>query len=55
MCLPPYLSSGLPVQQEKKVEASVVVLKWSQTAALLLEEYMQGALAFRAELIGFSN
>ena len=55
MCLPPYLSSGLPVQQEKKVEAAVVVLKWSQTAAVLLEEYMLGFLASMAGLSNFSN
>ena len=55
MCLPPYLSSGLPVQQEKKVEAAVVVLKWSQTTAVLLEEYMQGVLASMAGFSGFSN
>ena len=46
MCLPPYLNSGLPVQQEKKVEAAVVVF---------LEEYMQGVLASMAGLSGFSN
>ena len=46
MCLPPYLNSGLPVQQEKKVEAAVVVF---------LEEYMLGVLASMAGLSGFSN
>ena len=46
MCLPPYLSSGLPVQQEKKVEAAVVVF---------LEEYMHGVLASMAGLSGFSS
>ena len=37
------------------MEAAVVVLKWSQTAAVLLEEYMQGVLASMVGLSGFSN
>ena len=45
MCPPLYLNSGSLAQQEKKVEAAAVVLKWSQTAAVLLEGHMQGVLA----------
>ena len=55
MCLPPYLSSGSPVQQEKKVEATVAVSKWSQNAAVFLKGYMQGVLASMVGLSGFSN
>ena len=45
MCLPLCLNSELPAQQEKKVEeAAAAVLKWSQTAAVLLEGHMQGVL-----------
>ena len=40
----PCLNSELPALQEKKVEV-VAVLKWSQTAAMLLGEHMQGVLA----------
>ena len=39
-CLPLFLNSELPAQHEKKVEAAAVVLKWSQTAAVLLEGHM---------------
>ena len=46
MCLPPYLSSGSPAQQEKKVEAAVVVLKWSQIAAVLLGGTYAGGFGF---------
>ena len=41
----PYLNSELPARQEKKVEAAAVVLRWSQTAVVLLGEHMQGVLA----------
>ena len=37
------------------MEAAAAVLKWSQTAAVLLEGHMQGVLAFMAWLSGFSN
>ena len=37
------------------MEAAAVVLKWSQTAAVLLEGHMQGVLASMADLSGFSN
>ena len=37
------------------MEAATVVLKWSQTAAVLLEGHMQGVLASMAGLSGFSN
>ena len=37
------------------MEAAVVVLKWSQNAAMLLEGYMQGVLASMVGLSGFSN
>ena len=40
----PCLNSELLALQEKKVEV-VVVLKWSQTASVLLGEHMQGVLA----------
>ena len=32
------------------MEAAAVVLKWSQTAVVLLEGYMQGVLAFKIGL-----
>ena len=54
-CLPLYLSSGSPVEQEKTVEATVVVLKWSQTSDVLLEGRMQGVLASMTGLDDFSN
>ena len=37
------------------MEAAAAVLKWSQTAAVLLEGHMQGVLASMAGLSGFSN
>ena len=37
------------------MEAAAVVLKWSQNAAVLLEEHMQGVLASMEGLSGFSN
>ena len=37
------------------MEAGVVMLKWSQTAAVLLEKYMQGVFSSMAGLSGFSN
>ena len=55
MCLPLYLSSGSPAQQEKKVEAAAVVLKWSQTATVLLEGHMQGVLVSMTGLDDFFN
>ena len=55
MCLPLYSNSGLPAQQEKKVEAAAVVLMWSQTAAVLLKGYMQGVFASMIGLDDFSN
>ena len=55
MCLPLYLNSGSPAQQEKIVEVAVVVLKRSQTAAVLLEGHMQGVLASMTGLDDFSN
>ena len=55
MCPPLYLDSGSLAQSEKKVEAAAVVLKWSQTGAVLLEGHMQGVLASMAGLSGFSN
>ena len=53
--LPLYLNSGSLAEQEKKVEAVAVVLKWSQTAAVLLEGHMLGVLASMIGLDGFSN
>ena len=55
MCLPLYLNSGSPAQQEKKVEAATVVLKWSKTAAVLLVGHMQGVLGSMTGLDDFSN
>ena len=55
MCLPLYLNSGSPTQQEKKVEVAVVVLKWSQTADVLLVGHMQRVLASMTGLDDFSN
>ena len=55
MCPPLYLNSGSLAQQEKKVKAAAVVLKWSQTAAVLLEGHMKGVLASMTGLDGFSN
>ena len=55
MCLPLYLNLGSLAQLERKVEAAAVVLKWSQTATVLLEGHMQGVLASMAGLSGFSN
>ena len=55
MCLPLCLNLGLPAQQEKKVEATAVVLKWSQTVVVLLKEYMQGVSASMTGLDDFSN
>ena len=49
------LNSGLPAQQEKKVEVAAVVLKWSQTAVVLLKGYIQGVLASMIDLDDFSN
>ena len=37
------------------MEAAAAVLKWSQTAVVLLEGHMQGVLASMAGLSGFSN
>ena len=37
------------------MEAAAVVLKWSQTAAMLLEGHMQGVLASMTGLDDFSN
>ena len=37
------------------MEAAVVVLKWSQTAVVLLEGHMQGVLASMIGLDDFSN
>ena len=37
------------------MEAAVVLLKWSQTATVLLEGHMQGVLASMAGLSCFSN
>ena len=45
MCLPLCLNLELPAQQEKKVEAAAVVLRWSQTAAVLLGGNIQGVFA----------
>ena len=43
---PPCSNSRWHAQQEKKVEvAAAVVLRWSQTAAVLLGGHMQGVLA----------
>ena len=55
MCLPLFLNSGLPTHREKKVEAAVVVLKWTQTTAMLLKGYIQGVLASMTGLDDFSN
>ena len=55
MCLPLYLNLGSPAQQEKKVEAAAVVLKWSQTVVVLLVGHMQGVLASMTGLDDFSN
>ena len=55
MCLPVCSNSGLPAQEEKKVEATAVVLKWSQTTAVLLKGYIQGVLASMIGLNDFSN
>ena len=41
----PCLNPVLPAQQEKKVEAFAVVLRWIQTVVVLLGEHMQGVLA----------
>ena len=53
MCLPLCLNSEFLAQQEKKVEA--VVLKWSQTAVVLLDGHMQGILASMKGLDDFSS
>ena len=45
MCLLLFLNLELPAQKEKKVEAAAVVLKRSQTVAVLLGGHMQGVLA----------
>ena len=45
----------MPAQQEKKVEAAVVVLMWSQTVVVLLGWHMQGVLASMKGLDDFSN
>ena len=37
------------------MEAAAIVLKWSQTAAVLLEGYMQGVLASMIGLDDFSS
>ena len=37
------------------MEVAAIVLKWSQTAVVLLEGRMQGVLASMAGLSGFSN
>ena len=37
------------------MEAAAVVLKWSQTAAVLLEGHMQRVLSSMEGLSGFSN
>ena len=37
------------------MEAGIVVLKWSQTAVVLLEGHMQGVLASMTGLDDFSN
>ena len=37
------------------MEAAAVVLKWSQTAVMLLKGYMQGVLAYMIGLDDFSN
>ena len=55
MCLPLYLNLGSPAQQEKKVEAAAVVLKWSRIAAVFLVGRMQGVLASMTSLDDFSN
>ena len=55
-CLPLCLNSEFPAQQGKKVEAAAAtVLKWSQTAVVLVEGHMQGVLASMKGLDGFSN
>ena len=54
-CQPLCLNSELPTRQEKKVEAAAAMLKWSQTAAVLLEGHMQGALASMKGLDDFSS
>ena len=55
MCLPLYLNSGSPAQQEKKVEMAAVVLKWSRTAVVFLVGRMQGVLVSMTGLDDFSN
>ena len=42
-------------QQERKVEVAAIVLKWSQTAVVLLEGHMQGVLASMTSLDDFSD
>ena len=54
MCLPLCLNSEFPAQQEKKVEAAVM-LKWSQIAVVLLGRHMQGVLASMKGWDDFSN
>ena len=54
-CLLPCLNSELLAQQEKKVKAATVVLRWSQTADVLLGEHMQGVLASMIGLDDSSN
>ena len=44
-CLPLCLNSELPTQQEKQVEATAVVLKWSRTVVVLQEGHVQGVFS----------